>query len=80
MLLAYPCSNPHQRSVRKLLLANPVGKKMAEYYPKELRHNHGGIYEDPFYMRRQEQLARLARRGKGPPKKGQGKRSKVKGK
>jgi hypothetical protein len=29
-------------------------------------------------MRRQEKLSRLRRSGKGPPKKGQGKRAKVK--
>mmetsp|Transcript_31110 Transcript_31110/g.72799 ORF Transcript_31110/g.72799 Transcript_31110/m.72799 type:complete len:157 (+) Transcript_31110:89-559(+) len=71
-------SNPHQRSVRKLLLAAPKGQRVVDWYPPVLNHNFGGIYEDPFYMRRQDQLERLRRRGKGPPKKGQGKRAKTK--
>ena len=72
-----PVSNPHQRSIRKLLNAPLKGEAMARWYPPELIHNVHG-YQDPFVLRRQAQLSRLRRRGKGPPKKGQGKRSKKK--
>lgn len=72
-----PVSNPHQRSIRKLLNAPLRGEALASWYPPELRHNVHG-YQDPFRLRREAQLARLRRRGKGPPKKGQGKRSKKK--
>jgi len=70
-------SNPHQRSIRKLLNAPLKAEVINEWYPPELRHNVNG-YVDPFRVRRDAQLGRLKRRGKGPPKKGEGKRSKKK--
>mmetsp|Transcript_93543 Transcript_93543/g.151035 ORF Transcript_93543/g.151035 Transcript_93543/m.151035 type:complete len:162 (-) Transcript_93543:725-1210(-) len=70
-------SNPHQRSIRKLLNAPLKGEAINSWYPPELRHNVNG-YMDPFRVRREAQLGRLKRRGKGPPKKGLGKRSKSK--
>mmetsp|Transcript_6041 Transcript_6041/g.19522 ORF Transcript_6041/g.19522 Transcript_6041/m.19522 type:complete len:168 (-) Transcript_6041:63-566(-) len=69
-----PTSNPHQRSVRKLLLKPLIGEAVASYYPNYPVHNKFG-YEDPHFMRAQSKLERLRRRGKGPPKKGQGKRA-----
>ena len=67
----------HQRSIRKLLNAPLKGEAMARWYPPELIHSVHG-YQDHFVLRRQAQLSRLRWRGKGPPKKGQGKRSKKK--
>ncbi len=71
-------SNPHQRSIRKLLTAPLKGPMVARYYPKELRHNQHG-YQDPRRLRQEEKLVRLKRHGKGPPKKGEGKRAKKAG-
>jgi small subunit ribosomal protein S33 len=66
------------RSGRKILSRPLIGQKLLEYYPKNL------IKQDPFMLDLQredrlEKLAKLRRRGKGPPKKGQGRRA-MKGK
>lgn len=61
-------------SGRKLLRKKLIGEKVAAYY------NHAEPMKDPLIAnldaeRRGTQLAALKRRGKGPPKKGQGKRA-----
>jgi small subunit ribosomal protein S33 len=72
-----PISNPHARSVRKVLMKPLIGEAVASYYPKYPRHNKLG-FSDPFRVRAEAKLERLRRRGKGPPKKGQGKRAQKK--
>ena len=72
-----PTSNPHARSVRKLLMKPLIGEAVASYYPKYPRHNKLGFL-DPHRLRAEAKLERLRRRGKGPPKKGQGKRAQKK--
>mmetsp|Transcript_13902 Transcript_13902/g.21672 ORF Transcript_13902/g.21672 Transcript_13902/m.21672 type:complete len:164 (+) Transcript_13902:137-628(+) len=67
-------SDPHARSIRKVLMAPLKGHLVASYYPEPLRHNWAG-YKDPHRERAESKLERLKRRGKGPPKKGQGKRA-----
>ncbi|KAI3440290.1 uncharacterized protein J3R85_003925 [Psidium guajava] len=64
-----------QRSPHKLLRKKLIGEKVAQWYPYDIKK------DDPLVMARQEQerlskLEMLKRRGKGPPKKGQGKRAK----
>ncbi|KAJ7951128.1 Mitochondrial ribosomal protein S27 [Quillaja saponaria] len=63
-----------QRSPHKLLRKKLIGQKVAEWYPYDIKQ------DDPLVMAREEQerlskLEMLKRRGKGPPKKGQGKRA-----
>ncbi|GLT63505.1 hypothetical protein SLA2020_360670 [Shorea laevis] len=63
-----------QRTSHKVLRKKLIGNKIAEWYPYEIQK------EDPLVMAQQEQarlskLEMLKRRGKGPPKKGQGKRA-----
>jgi small subunit ribosomal protein S33 len=72
-----PTSNPHARSVRKLLMKPLIGEAIMSYYPKYPKHNTLG-YIDSHRVRAEEKLERLKRRGKGPPKKGQGKRAQKK--
>lgn len=64
-----------QRSGRKVLRRGLIGQRLVEYYPKDLSA------ADPFMLslkaeKAKLKLDRLKRRGKGPPKKGSGKRSK----
>ncbi|XP_047334887.1 uncharacterized protein LOC124938490 [Impatiens glandulifera] len=66
-----------QVSPHKILRKKLFGEKIAQWYPHDIRT------DDPLYMAQQQQerlskLEMLKRRGKGPPKKGQGKRSKRK--
>ncbi|KAL5545826.1 hypothetical protein UlMin_005513 [Ulmus minor] len=66
-----------QRSAHKILRKKLIGEKVAEWYPHDITK------DDPLIMARKEQerlsrLEMLKRRGKGAPKKGQGKRSKRK--
>ncbi|XP_022890333.1 uncharacterized protein LOC111405606 [Olea europaea var. sylvestris] len=68
-----------QRSPHKILRKKLIGEKVASWYPYDIKK------DDPLVMARQEQerlnkLEMLKRRGKGPPKKGQGKRAKKSGK
>ncbi|CAI0393694.1 unnamed protein product [Linum tenue] len=61
-----------QRSPHKLLRKKLIGDKVSQWYP------HDVTKDDPLVMaaREQERLSKLEmlkRRGKGPPKKGQGK-------
>ncbi|XP_062161536.1 small ribosomal subunit protein mS33 [Alnus glutinosa] len=63
-----------QRSPHKLLRKKLIGDKVAEWYPHDI------VKDDPLVMARGEQerlskLEMLKRRGKGPPKKGQGKQA-----
>ncbi|KAK3432505.1 28S ribosomal protein S33, mitochondrial [Eucalyptus grandis] len=63
-----------QRSPHKLLRQKLFGEKVAQWYPYDIKK------DDPLVMARQEQdrlskLEMLKRRGKGPPKKGQGRRA-----
>ncbi|XP_044494798.1 uncharacterized protein LOC123217742 [Mangifera indica] len=63
-----------QRSPHKLLRKKLIGEKVSQWYPYDIKK------DDPLVMARQEQerlskLEMLKRRGKGPPKKGQGKRA-----
>ncbi|KAG9143745.1 hypothetical protein Leryth_022866 [Lithospermum erythrorhizon] len=63
-----------QRSPHKILRKKLIGEKVASWYPYDVSK------DDPLVMARQEQerlskLEMLKRRGKGPPKKGQGKRA-----
>ncbi|CAA0823912.1 Unknown protein [Striga hermonthica] len=67
-----------QRSPHKILRKKLIGDKVAAWYPYDIKH------DDPLVMAREEQerlnkLEMLKRRGKGPPKKGQGKRAKKSG-
>ncbi|KAK4754333.1 hypothetical protein SAY87_002437 [Trapa incisa] len=63
-----------QRSPHKILRKKLIGEKVAQWYPYDINK------DDPLVMAREEQerlskLEMLKRRGKGPPKKGQGKRA-----
>ncbi|GAB4829473.1 hypothetical protein Ancab_019146 [Ancistrocladus abbreviatus] len=63
-----------QRSPHKVLRKKLIGEKVAQWYPHDIKR------DDPLVMARLEQerlskLEMLKRRGKGPPKKGQGKRA-----
>nr|KAJ0204489.1 hypothetical protein LSAT_V11C500283090 [Lactuca sativa] len=63
-----------QRSAHKILRKKFIGEKVASWYPNDIQK------EDPMVVARKEQerlskLEMLKRRGKGPPKKGQGKRA-----
>ncbi|KAA8550405.1 hypothetical protein F0562_002089 [Nyssa sinensis] len=63
-----------KRSPHKILRKKLIGEKVASWYPYDIKK------DDPVVMARQEQerlskLEMLKRRGKGPPKKGQGRRA-----
>ncbi|KAG8084694.1 hypothetical protein GUJ93_ZPchr0010g9730 [Zizania palustris] len=63
-----------KRSATKLLRKKLVGEHLAQWYPYDIKR------DDPLVMAREEKerLAKLEmrkRRGKGPPKKGQGRRA-----
>ncbi|XP_028769195.1 28S ribosomal protein S33, mitochondrial [Neltuma alba] len=63
-----------KRSAHKLLRKKLIGEKVAQWYPYDIQR------DDPLVMAQQEQerlsrLEMLKRRGKGPPKKGQGRRA-----
>ncbi|KAI3829453.1 hypothetical protein L1987_03577 [Smallanthus sonchifolius] len=63
-----------QRSAHKILRKKFIGEKVASWYPNDIEK------EDPMVVARKEQerlskLEMLKRRGKGPPKKGHGKRA-----
>ena len=62
------------RSGRKLLAKPLIGDVVASYYGQSITKL-DPLYEDPLEKRRKIKLERLKRRGKGPPKKGQGKRA-----
>ncbi|KAE8718717.1 MATE efflux family protein [Hibiscus syriacus] len=61
-------------SAHKILRKKLIGDKVAEWYPYDIKN------DDPRVMDRAEEerrlkLEMLKRRGKGPPKKGQGRRA-----
>ncbi|EXB40720.1 hypothetical protein L484_007303 [Morus notabilis] len=63
-----------QRTSHKILRKRLIGEKVAQWYPDNYMSEH------PHILARKEQerlskLEMLKRRGKGPPKKGQGKRA-----
>lgn len=63
-----------QKSPHKILRKKLIGEKVAQWYPRDIRH------DDPLVMAQKEQerltkLELLKRRGKGAPKKGQGRRA-----
>ncbi|GMI66154.1 hypothetical protein like AT5G44710 [Hibiscus trionum] len=63
-----------QRSPHKVLRKKLIGDKVAEWYPYDIKN------DDPLVMAREEEerllkLEMLKRRGKGAPKKGQGRRA-----
>ncbi|KAK7292652.1 hypothetical protein RJT34_15503 [Clitoria ternatea] len=63
-----------KKSPHKHLRMKLFGEKVAQWYPYDIKK------DDPLVMARQEQerlskLEMLKRRGKGPPKKGQGRRA-----
>ncbi|CAM6113371.1 unnamed protein product [Calypogeia fissa] len=62
------------QSGRKVLSQKLVGEKIAAWYPTPMQKV-DPFYEDPQEKRRILKLERLKRRGKGPPKKGHGKRA-----
>ncbi|RDY13127.1 hypothetical protein CR513_01985 [Mucuna pruriens] len=62
------------KSPHKILRMKLFGEKVAQWYPYDIKK------DDPLVMAREEQerlskLEMLKRRGKGPPKKGQGRRA-----
>ncbi|KAL2933798.1 Mitochondrial 37S ribosomal protein S27 [Bienertia sinuspersici] len=63
-----------QRSAHKVLRKKLIGDKVAEWYPYDIKH------DDPLVIKQKEEerlskLQMLKRRGKGPPKKGHGRRA-----
>uniref|UniRef100_A0A0E0H9D6 Small ribosomal subunit protein mS33 n=1 Tax=Oryza nivara TaxID=4536 RepID=A0A0E0H9D6_ORYNI len=63
-----------KRAATKLLRKKMVGEQLAQWYPYDIKR------DDPLVMAREEKarlskLEMLKRRGKGPPKKGQGRRA-----
>lgn len=62
------------RSGHKVLRQKLVGEKVASWYPTPLQKL-DPMFEDPNEARRVLKLERMKRRGKGPPKKGEGKRA-----
>ena len=61
-------------SGRKVLRRPMIGDVLAGYYPKSLARS-DPLFTAPDETRRRVKLERLRRRGKGPPKKGEGKRA-----
>ncbi|KAG1365132.1 hypothetical protein COCNU_12G001320 [Cocos nucifera] len=63
-----------ERSPHKILRKKLIGDKVAQWYPYDIKN------DDPLVLAREEKerlakLEMLKRRGKGPPKKGQGRRA-----
>ena len=67
------------RSGRKVLRKNLIGDKVLAWYPQTEAYGkpHQGdkLWEDPDLFVAKDRLERYQRRGKGPPKKGAGKRA-----
>ncbi|CAM6009161.1 unnamed protein product [Sphagnum balticum] len=63
-----------QRSGHKVLRKKLIGEKLLGWYETPIQKR-DPMYEDPKEKRRLLKLERLKRRGKGPPKKGHGKRA-----
>ncbi|KAM0868317.1 hypothetical protein ACQ4PT_041432 [Festuca glaucescens] len=63
-----------KRAATKLLRKKFIGEQLSQWYPYDIKR------DDPIVMAREEKerltkLEMLKRRGKGPPKKGQGRRA-----
>ena len=56
---------------RKLLKRALIGPTLTSWYPERIRKL-DALFEDPDDRRRKVKLERMKRRGKGPPKKGEG--------
>ena len=66
------------RTGNKLLKRKPIGPMAIQYHPKNLTSGFKKISPDfrtELQERRADKLATMKRRGKGPPKKGAGKRA-----
>lgn len=69
------------RTGNKILRRKPIGPLAVTYHPKDLTKQLKKLspeFETEEQERRREKLALMKRRGKGPPKKGAGKRAKMK--
>ena len=64
-----------KRLGKKQLNKPLIGEALNSWYPVTLEEALGGEFTSVKQHRRTAQLERLRRRGKGPPKKGEGKRS-----
>eukprot|EP00252_Welwitschia_mirabilis_P008842 TRINITY_DN2107_c0_g1_i1.p1 TRINITY_DN2107_c0_g1~~TRINITY_DN2107_c0_g1_i1.p1 ORF type:complete len:100 (-),score=18.88 TRINITY_DN2107_c0_g1_i1:162-461(-) len=63
-----------KRSGHKILRKKLIGQKVAEYYPRDIANDDPRVVKQR-NLERLEKLESLKRRGKGPPKKGQGRRA-----
>lgn len=63
-----------ERSAHKVLRKKLIGDKIVAWYPTPIQKM-DPMFEDPNIKRRQLKTERQKRRGKGPPKKGHGKRA-----
>lgn len=63
-----------ERSGHKVLRKKLIGEKILDWYPTPIQKQ-DPMFEDPNIRRRLLKNERLKRRGKGPPKKGHGKRA-----
>ena len=63
-----------ERSAHKVLRRKMIGQKIVAWYPTPIQKQ-DPMFEDPKIKRRAIKNERLKRRGKGPPKKGHGKRA-----
>mmetsp|Transcript_34330 Transcript_34330/g.34998 ORF Transcript_34330/g.34998 Transcript_34330/m.34998 type:complete len:104 (+) Transcript_34330:220-531(+) len=68
----------NHRTGFKLLKRNPIGPLIVNHYLPDLESDFRAVapdFQTDVEERREEKLIRLRRRGKGPPKKGEGKRA-----
>lgn len=61
-------------SGRKILRKPLIGERLVNWYPSSMAKM-DPLFADPGDARRKVKLERMKRRGKGPPKKGEGKRA-----
>ena len=71
----FPAAPAQAQTGRAFLSRRLVGPVLAAYYPMPLSDLNDPLYTDPADSRKAAKLQRLKRRGKGPPKKGMGKRA-----
>eukprot|EP00186_Timspurckia_oligopyrenoides_P003060 CAMPEP_0182441306 /NCGR_PEP_ID=MMETSP1172-20130603/232_1 /TAXON_ID=708627 /ORGANISM="Timspurckia oligopyrenoides, Strain CCMP3278" /LENGTH=145 /DNA_ID=CAMNT_0024635491 /DNA_START=74 /DNA_END=512 /DNA_ORIENTATION=+ len=72
-------SNPNLRSPRKLLRRALLGPRVLDWYIPSLFQSPLAEQKlNPIQVRRRQKVAELRKLGKGPPKKGEGKRSQQK--
>ncbi len=68
----------NHRTGFKLLKQKPIGPLLMNHYPMNIERPFRNIlddYQTELEQRREQALAKLKRKGKGPPKKGQGRRA-----